>query len=295
MTSITATTGLDVTVEASGLTKKYGALRAVDALDLTARTGVVGLLGPNGAGKTTLLRMLATVLAPDDGRLTLLGRDPGIPSERVEIRRRLGYLPQNPRLYPSFTPFELVDYVAILKEHTDADWRRHEAVRVLEAVGLGDRMHKKIKTLSGGMRQRVALAAALLGSPELLVLDEPATGLDPEQRLELRALLAGSATRGTVLLSTHNTTEVAALCQRVVVMREGRILYTGTPAGLAAEAEGRVWEDDAQDPSALRSWMTAEGTYRHLGHPPAGATESTPTIDDGYLYLACSDRHRGQR
>ncbi|RYP81058.1 ABC transporter ATP-binding protein, partial [Nocardioides guangzhouensis] len=243
-----------------------------------------------GAGKTTLLRMLATVLAPDEGRLALLGLDPSVPAERVEIRRRLGYLPQSPTLYPGFTPFELVDYVAILKEHTDRDWRRHEAIRVLEAVGLADRMHRKIKTLSGGMRQRVALAASLVGQPELLVLDEPATGLDPEQRLELRALLAETAGRGTVVLSTHNTAEVAALCQRVVVMRDGRVLFTGTPAGLADQATGRVWEDDRPDASALRSWMTGEGTYRHLGTVPANAMPAAPSIDDGYLYLACAER-----
>ena len=140
------------------------------------------------------------------------------------------------------------------------------------------------------MRQRVALAAALLGDPELLVLDEPATGLDPEQRLELRALLSSSARRGTVMLSTHNTTEVAALCQRVVVMRTGRVLFHGTPAELRAVAEGRVWEDADQDPRAQRSWMTAEGTWRHLGEPPSGAEPATPTIDDGYLLLAATDR-----
>jgi ABC-2 type transport system ATP-binding protein len=288
--TLSAVTGLDHTVEVTGLTKAYGRTRAVDDLDLAVGSGVVGLLGPNGAGKTTLLLMLATVLAPDRGRISLLGRDPSVGPERLEIRRRLGYLPQNPALYPSFTPLELVDYVAVLKEHTDRDWRRREATRVLEAVGLADLMHRKIRSLSGGMRQRVALAASLLGDPELLVLDEPAAGLDPEQRLELRSLLAAGARRGTVVLSTHNTTEVAALCQRVVVMRAGRVLFTGTPAELRDVAAGRVWEDDVRDQRALRSWMTAEGAWRHLGEPPAGADAVPPTLDDGYLLLACSDR-----
>jgi len=292
MSTVTATTGLTRTVEVTGLTKSYGARRAVDALDLAVGPGVVGLLGPNGAGKTTLLRMLATVLAPDAGTVSLLGGDPAVPSQRLDIRRRLGYLPQSPALYPSFTPMELVDYVAVLKEHTDRDWRRREAARVLEAVGLADRMHQKIKSLSGGMRQRVALAAALLGSPELLVLDEPATGLDPEQRLELRALLSASARRGTVLLSTHNTTEVAALCQHVVVMRTGRVLFQGTPAQLRDVAAGRVWEEADQDARAQRSWMTAEGSWRHLGDPPAGVTVASPTLDDGYLLLAAGDPGR---
>jgi ABC-2 type transport system ATP-binding protein len=286
----TAGTAVGTTVEATGLTKRFGRATAVDAVDLAVGRGVVGLLGPNGAGKTTLLRMLATVLAPDAGGLRLLGRDPAVAHERVEIRRRLGYLPQSPQLYGSFTPLELVDYVAILKEHTDRSWRRTECTRVLEAVGLADRMHRRIRTLSGGMRQRVALAAALVGDPELLLLDEPATGLDPEQRLELRSLLSSTARRGTVLLSTHNTAEVAALCQRVAVMREGRVWFLGTPAELVAVAEGHVWESDHPQEVASRNWMTAEGHYRHVGTPPPGASIVPATLDDGYLLVAAGGR-----
>jgi ABC-2 type transport system ATP-binding protein len=255
----------------------------VDRVSLSAERGIIGLLGPNGAGKTTLLRILATVLAPDSGTVRLLGFDPADPRERLEIRRRLGYLPQSPGLYPGFTPFDLVEYVALLKEHTDRDWRRDEARRVLEAVGLQDQMHRKIRTLSGGMRQRVALAAAMIGRPELLVLDEPANGLDPDQRLRLRSLLSQSQ---TVLMSTHNISEVTALCHRVYVMFGGRIHFDGTPAELAGLAVGRVWEDERQDPQAIRSWLTAAGTYRHLGDPPPGADEVDPTLDDGYLLLA---------
>ena len=289
---MTSTAHLDTvtTIETTGLAKRFGRTPAVAGVDLQIGHGVVGLLGPNGAGKTTLLRMLGTVLAPDEGSLRLLGRDPAVAHDRVEVRRRLGYLPQSPQLYGSFTPLELVDYVAVLKEHTDRGWRRRECTRVLEAVGLADRMHKKIKTLSGGMRQRVALAAALLGEPELLLLDEPATGLDPEQRLELRSLLADTARRGTVLLSTHNTTEVAALCQQVAVMREGRVWFTGTPADLTAVAEGRVWESETPDATATRSWMTAAGHYRHVGQPRTGASLVPATLDDGYLLVAAGRR-----
>jgi ABC-2 type transport system ATP-binding protein len=275
-------------IEAHHLRKSYGSTRAVDDVTMSASRGVIGLLGPNGAGKTTLLRMIATVLAPDDGELRLLGFDPARPSERIEVRRRLGYLPQDPGLYAGFTPYDLVDYVAVLKEHTDKAWRQQEVRRVLESVELSHVMHRKIKTLSGGTRQRVALAAAMVGSPELLVLDEPANGLDPDQRLRLRSLLSQSQ---TVFMSTHNISEVAALCQQVYVMFSGRIRFTGTPAELAALAEGRVWEDDHQDPLAIRSWQTAEGSYRHLGDPPAGAGLVAPTLDDGYLLLA-REEHR---
>lgn len=280
---MTQTLSASATVATAGLTKRYRRTTAVDGLDLSLRGGVVGVLGPNGAGKTTLLRLLATVLAPDAGQVRLLGRDPARPADRLEIRRRLGYLPQSPELYPGFTAFELLEYVATLKEHTDRGWRARECARVLELVGLQDRMHHKIRALSGGMQQRVALAASLIGTPDLLVLDEPATGLDPEQRIELRSVLADTAQRGTVLLSTHNTGEVAALCSHVVVMTHGTVVYDGTPDGLRNLASGRVWESAAPDPAADRSWMTADGTYRHLGTPPAGVTLSAPTLDDGYL------------
>jgi ABC-2 type transport system ATP-binding protein len=270
-------------IETTALTKTFGRTRAVDEVTLSTGPGVIGLLGPNGAGKTTLLRMAATVLAPDAGELRLLGLDPTRADERVEIRRRLGYLPQNPGLYPGFTPYDMVDYVAVLKEHTDRDWRRSEVRRVLEAVELQGVMHKKIRNLSGGMRQRVALACAMVGDPHLLVLDEPANGLDPDQRLRLRSLLS---TPATVLMSTHNISEVSALCQRVYVMFSGRVRFTGTPVELAGLAVGRVWEDDRQDPEAIRSWLTSTGSYRHLGDPPNGAQVVDPTLDDGYLLLA---------
>jgi ABC-2 type transport system ATP-binding protein len=270
-------------IEATDLSKTFGRTRAVDDVTLSTGRGVIGLLGPNGAGKTTLLRMAATVLAADAGELRLLGLDPTRADERLEIRRRLGYLPQNPGLYPGFTPYDMVDYVAVLKEHTDKDRRRDEVRRVLEAVELQDVMHKKIRALSGGMRQRVALACAMVGDPHLLVLDEPANGLDPDQRLRLRSLLSTST---TVLMSTHNISEVSALCQRVYVMFSGRIRFTGTPAELAGLAVDRVWEDDRQDPEAIRSWLTSTGTYRHLGDPPNGAQVVDPTLDDGYLLLA---------
>ncbi|HSU03190.1 MAG TPA: ABC transporter ATP-binding protein [Nocardioides sp.] len=270
---------------ADGITKRFGSVTAVDDVHLDLDGGIVGLLGPNGAGKTTLLRMLATVMAPDRGTLSLLGMDPASPAARTEVRRRLGYLPQSPRLYGGFTPLEMIDYVAVLKEHTDRSWRRREATAVLEAVGLGDRMHQRIRTLSGGMQQRVALASALIGAPDLLVLDEPATGLDPEQRIALRSVLAQTAHRGCVVLSTHNTAEVAALCQHVLVMDRGRICWSGTPAELAAEAAGRVWESDVEEPTAVRSWLTGPGSRRHVGALPAGATAASPTVDDGYLLV----------
>ncbi|MEA2900474.1 MAG: type transport system ATP-binding protein [Actinomycetota bacterium] len=273
------------TVSLTGVEKSYGRTRAVAGVDLVAEPGIVGLLGPNGAGKTTLMRMLATVLAPDCGRVRLLGHDPAVAGGRLAIRRRLGYVPQEPGYHRNFTAFEFVDYVAILKEMTDRRARHDEVRRVLELVGLGDVSGKKIKALSGGMRRRVALAQALLGSPDLLVLDEPTAGLDPEQRLRFREVVSAVATDATVVLSTHQTEDVSAVCQRVVVMHEGSIHYDGSVRGLADGARGRVWLAADRHPQARLSWRTGDGRHRNIGDAPPGVKLVEPTVEDGYLLL----------
>ncbi len=273
------------TITIDSVAKHFGRTRALDGLSLMTSHGITGLLGPNGAGKTTLLRMVATVLAPDAGSLRLLGRDPQDARDRLEIRRRLGYMPQEPGFHRQFTAFEFVDYVAILKEWTDRRARHDEVRRVLELTGLTDVSKRKIKALSGGMRRRVALAQAILGDPELLVLDEPTAGLDPQQRLRFRELVSRIAERQTVLLSTHQTEDVAALCEQVVVVDEGRALFDGSPRALAQMARGHVWVAPERDPRARLSWRTAEGVHRHIGDAPAGATPVEPTIEDAYLLL----------
>ncbi len=275
---------METTVQVSGLRKSFGSTKALAGVDLGIGSGIVGLLGPNGAGKTTLLRILATVAAPDAGEVRLLGRDPSRPDDRLAIRRRLGYLPQEPGLHRNFTAFEFVDYVAILKEMTDRRARHDEVRRVLDRVGLADVRNRRIKALSGGMRRRVALAQALLGEPELLLLDEPTAGLDPEQRLRFRELVSATAQR-TTILSTHQTEDVAALCSRVVVMDRGQVRFDGTPAGLAQVAAGKVWLAEEREAQARLSWRTGEGLHRHIGNPPPGAQLVAPTVEDGYLLL----------
>ncbi|MFI7058533.1 ABC transporter ATP-binding protein [Streptosporangium canum] len=268
-----------------GLTKRYGRNAVLDGLTLEFGRGVTGLLGPNGAGKTTLLRSLATTLAPDGGQVRALGLDPADRGQRTALRRRLGYLPQEPGFYPHFTLFELVDYVAILKELTDRRERHREVRRVLAEVDLADRARTKVRKLSGGMKQRLALAQALLGTPDLLILDEPTVGLDPEQRMRFRALVSRLGESRTVLLSTHQTEDVAALCERVIVMNRGRVVFQGTPAELATAASGQVWLSDAPPPGSHLFWRTADGRYRTLGARPPGAAPAVPAVEDGYLFL----------
>ena len=282
-------------IEIVGVEKRFLRTRALRGVSMEIGPGITGLLGPNGAGKTTLLRILATVLAPDAGRLRLLGRDPARAEERLAIRRRLGYMPQEPGFHRHFTAFEFVDYVAILKEMTVRRARHDEVRRVLELVGLEDGMGRKLRALSGGTRRRVALAQALLGDPELVVLDEPMAGLDPEQRLRFREMVSALAERHTVVLSTHQTEDVAALCERVVVMTEGVIFFAGTPTELAALARGAVWLADERDSAAHLSWRTGEGRHRNIGPAPELAELVEPTLEDGYLMLLGARPDAGER
>ena len=273
------------TVRVEGLTRHYPRMTALDDVSLTMHDGVVGLLGPNGAGKSTLMRILATAMAPDRGAVTVLGHDPLTAAGQLAVRRRLGYLPQNPGFHNGFTAFAFIEYVALLKEYVGRRARRAEVTRVLAAVGLHDEQHRKIKKLSGGMRQRVGLAAALIGDPALLILDEPTVGLDPQQKLRFRELIATLGEGRTVLLSTHQTEDVMTVCQRVIVLDRGRVRFEGAPAHLADVARGRVWESAERVPDALAAWRTGTGGYRNVGSPPPGAVLIPPTLEDGYLLL----------
>jgi ABC-2 type transport system ATP-binding protein len=224
-------------IEIVGLTRRFGRNQAVAGVDLEAGSGVFGLLGPNGAGKTSLLRMMATVLPPSSGNLRLLDRDPGAYGPRREIRRRLGYLPQNLGYYPSFTVVEFVEYFALLKEMPAARVPRAVAAAV-EQLDLGDKAKAKLRTLSGGMLRRVGIAQAIVNEPELLLLDEPTAGLDPEQRVAFRSLLRDLGQRASVVVSTHLVEDVGAACTEVALMNQGKIVFRGTPEELTARGEG---------------------------------------------------------
>src|SRR3954451_4072717 len=272
-------------VDAVDLVKKYGRAHALKGLTVSADTGVTGLLGPNGAGKTTFLRVVATVIGADSGSLSVLGRDITNARQRLEVRRRLGYMPQDANFHRAFTVFEAIDYVALLKEHGSRRARHDEVRRVLSLVGLSDATGKRVRALSGGMRRRLGLAQALLGTPELLVLDEPTAGLDPEQRLRFRDLISAAGENRTIILSTHQTEDVAALCQQVVVVDGGRALFSGTVPEMLAHATGRVWVADARAADALACWRLGTGEFRHIGDPPPGAQPADVTLEDAYLLL----------
>ncbi|MFF0717539.1 ABC transporter ATP-binding protein [Micromonospora sp. NPDC003816] len=232
----TAATTSPWVVHAESLRVRAGRRLAVDGLDLALTTGVHGLLGPNGAGKTTLMRSLATVLAPTAGRLTLLGHPVDGRVDLRAVRRGLGYLPQHFGFYPRFTVREFVGYMAWLKEMPKAAIPA-AVQRAVDRVGLTDRADTRLKTLSGGMLRRAGIAQAIVNDPQLLLLDEPTVGLDPEQRLDFRELLRDLGTDSCVVVSTHMVEDVAAACTDVILINEGRLVWQGTAEALSAQGD----------------------------------------------------------
>lgn len=214
-----------------GLVQTLGRKDILRGIDLDVGTGVFGVLGPNGAGKTTLLRTLATVIKPSDGAVRILGLDPYDAKERRLARRKMGYLPQAFGFYPNFTVSEFVEYFALLKE-VPHERVKSAVAKAIERVDLGGHAGSKLGTLSGGMLRRAGIAQAIVNEPELLLLDEPTAGLDPEQRVAFRTLVRHLAESATVVLSTHLVEDVGAACAHVAVLDGGSVLFLGTPSEL---------------------------------------------------------------
>jgi ABC-type multidrug transport system ATPase subunit len=221
------------------LGKRYGKFRALHDISLHIGSGMFGLLGPNGSGKTTLMRILTTTLAPTTGRVTVGGidvaRDPGA------VRRRLGYLPQDFGFYRGLNAWEMLDYIAAMKNIPKPE-RNRQIEGVLEQVNLVGDARRRVGGYSGGMKQRLGIAQALLGDPALLVVDEPTAGLDPEERIRFRNLLARISRERTVLLSTHIVADIEASCAGVAVLRRGELAFCGALDQLAGTARGCVWQ-----------------------------------------------------
>ena len=294
---------MEIAIE--GLTKTYAAGRgiwrkkpsreALAGVDLNISVGTFGLLGPNGAGKTTLMRILATLLSPTSGRITIDGEDMTECSDKV--RKTLGYLPQDFHAFPKLKVNEFLDYSAVMRGMLDKKQRKEAIEIVIEATGLAEVRRRKIKKLSGGMHRRVGVAQALLGPPGLLIIDEPTVGLDPEERIRLRNELARLGMDCTVILSTHIVGDISGTCERIAVLDAGRIIFQGSPAELLSDAEGHVWEftipeaelDSAKSRYQIVRTVASGGELeiRILGDHPGrdGVKEAPATLEDAYMLL----------
>ena len=279
---------MDIQIQNLTMTYPNGkqALRGM-TLELGAPS-FVGLLGPNGAGKSTLLKLLSAALLPTSGSITI----DGIPLSQAEhrLRSRLGYLPQDFGLFDELTAAQFLDYMAALKQLRDP---KAAVKNALSAVNLERQARTRIRALSGGQRQRVGIAQALLGDPELLILDEPTVGLDPEERIHFRNLFSRTAQNRLVLLSTHIIEDIQSVCDHLIVLHRGTILFAGAPERLIQAASGHVgvfWEQDAPENgeiSVTARVHTARGVRCRgvAGVLPSYARPEEPTLEDAYLYL----------
>lgn len=272
-----------------GLTKTYAnGVRALAGVDLEVLPGLYGLLGPNGAGKSTLMRTLATLQGPDAGIITFNGVD--VLKEPDYLRRRLGYLPQQIASYPGVSGAALLERFAWLKGRTSRGERKREVAQLLERVNLGDVGHRAVATYSGGMLRRFGIALALLGSPELLIVDEPTAGLDPAERNRFHRVLSEVGAEAIVLLSTHIVEDVESLCGRLSVIAEGRVVAEGTPTELTAPLDGRLWtrvylRGDTPPGDALHVSATPTGTRVVVAadaSPGGDWAPHAPRLDDAY-------------
>ena len=231
------------------LSKRYGRDFALRELSLRCEPGMLGLVGPNGAGKTSLMRMLATLLEPTEGSIRWNGQD--IRTHGGTLRQVLGYLPQDFGIYPEFTGRQFLRYLASMKGLPRALLNRR-VDEVLSIVNLEQEADRKLPTYSGGMKQRIGIAQALLNDPELLIVDEPTAGLDPAERVRFRTLLASLTSNRIIMLSTHIIGDVEAVANRLVILREGRVLADTAPEALLARTAGSVWSVTVDQATALQ-------------------------------------------
>ena len=275
------------------LTKQYGHKLAVDRVDLELHRGVYGLLGANGAGKTTLMRMLCGILTPTSGEIRWGGREIGSLGE--EYRSLLGYLPQDFGYYPEFTAEKFLLYLAALKGLGKVQ-AGQKMLELLDLVGLSEERKHKIRTFSGGMKQRLGIAQALLNDPEILILDEPTAGLDPKERVRFRNLISACARDRIVLLSTHIVSDVEYIAGEILIMKEGRLIHRGAPDAITHEIDGKVWECRV-DPARAEELCSRYnvGNLKNVGNkttlriigdekPMEEAVPAEASLEDLYLY-----------
>jgi ABC-2 type transport system ATP-binding protein len=275
------------------LSKTYpNGVQALRDVTLTIPTGLFGLLGPNGAGKSTLMRTIATLQEADSGSITLNGLD--VLRQKDDVRRVLGYLPQEFGVYPRVSAEDLLDHFAILKGITDRRLRKETVAALLQRVNLYDVRKQKLGTFSGGMRQRFGIAQALLGDPQLIIVDEPTAGLDPGERVRFHNLLAEIGENVIVILSTHIVEDVSDLCSRMAIISNGRVLAEGEPSRRIATVEGKIWRrviDKGELPvlqshhAVISTRLVAGKTVVHVfsEERPAGFEAVHPSLEDVYF------------
>jgi ABC-2 type transport system ATP-binding protein len=288
----------------SGLSKTYpNGTRALNAISLDVPPGMFGLLGRNGAGKSTLMRILATLQEPDEGTIHLGELD--VIRQKERVRETLGYLPQSFGFHPRVRAERLLDHFAVLKGLVDAASRREVVEALLRRTNLWDVRNQRVGTFSGGMRQRLGVAIALLGNPKLIIVDEPTAGLDPEERVRFLNLLSEIGEASAVILSTHIVEDVEELCSNLAIIDRGEILLAGAPARVIAEVRGRIWRRSVtreelpaleQEHSVISTKLLAGQMIAHVyaeESPGAGFEPVEPDLKD--VYFAVMAGHRGAR
>lgn len=284
------------------LTKKFGSKTAVDHLNITLSNGVYGLLGANGAGKTTFMRLLCNLQTPTSGEIVLDGKNiAGLGEKYSEL---LGYLPQHFGYYPDFTALDFLLYVSALKGVSEKN-AKNKSNQLLEAVGLAAESRHKIKTFSGGMKQRLGIAQAMLGDPHILILDEPTAGLDPKERVRFRNLISAFAKDRIVILSTHIVSDVEFIAEEIIMMKSGQIVHFGKPQEITSEIDGQVWEYIVPaaraekcaamfNTSNLRNTDRGETVLRIIADRPPmeDAVRVHPNLEDLYLFYFKGDTEK---
>ena len=275
------------------LSKNYGRKAALKNVSVTIHSGMYGLLGRNGAGKTSLMRILATLSVPSSGEISMNG----IPiKETTKIREIVGYLPQDFSFYRNMSVYGAMDYLGLLSNIPDKV-RKERISALLEQVNLKENVRTKVKALSGGMKRRLGIAQALLHNPQILIVDEPTAGLDPEERIRFRNLLSEFAEDRIVILSTHISSDVESSCENIGVLDNGRMIWSGGTEELVKQAEGKVYLISAakkkdklikEKYTVLNIIASGSGTqYRVLSDTPPEEKHilQDPTLEDGYMYL----------